>query len=294
MFDAAPPCDPQPLQQSEAFERALQAIGTPTQRLPDGMLVVRRSFGPTTVSMITRPQATSARALCTSARALGTRGPVIIAPDTILPLHTIGALPLISPTSIATLDLRHDLGRLRAGLHQKWRNRLKHAERQNLRLTRQNMPDDPQHWLFQAEARQQRQRRYRHWPGALTLAYARENRGQAKLFSAYWGREPIAAMLILRHGATATYHIGHTRPAGRIASAHTLLLWAVIRWAQTKGVAHLELGSIDTEDGKGLARFKLGTGAGVRRLGGTWVRWAPLTQLISPLARMDRKLMLQD
>jgi hypothetical protein len=36
-----------------------------------------------------------------------------------------------------------------------------------------------------------------------------------------------------------------------------------------EGVRWLDLGSVNTEDAPGLARFKLGTGAALRRLGHT-------------------------
>ena len=38
---------------------------------------------------------------------------------------------------------------------------------------------------------------------------------------------------------------------------------------RAEGVAWLDLGSVDTEAAPGLARFKLGTGAELRRLGAT-------------------------
>lgn len=291
MFDALAMPDPVPLQQSDAFAGALDSLGTPPLRLADGTLVLRRSFGPLPVSMITRPGAQSPQEMLELVKTVPGTGPQIIAPDCPLPLNRIGALPLISPTTTATLDLTPERGTLMAGLHQKWRNRLRHAQGQNLRVARQNMPDDPGHWLLQADLTQQRQRGYRSWPIALTLAYGRENPGQAKLFTAFWGREPLAAILILRHGTAATYHIGYTRSSGRLASAHTLLMWSAICWAKSKGVQHLELGLIDTEEASGLARFKLGTGAQARALGGTWIRWPPLTTLFRPLGRIDARLM---
>ncbi len=291
MFDAASSDTPSPLQQSPGFARALESIGSQPLHLPDGTVVLRRRFGPLPVSMITRPQARSADGLLALARAVPMRGPRILSPERPLPLQTIGALPLVSPATVATLDLTPEPAALMAGLHQKWRNRLRHAQAQKLRITRQNMPDDPGHWLLQADLVQQAARGYRSWPLALTLAYARANRGLAKLFTAHAGKEPVAAMLILRHGTGATYHIGHTRASGRLMSAHTLLLWSVMLWARSKGVQRLELGTIDTEDGRGLARFKLGTGARAKTLGGTWLWWPPITSLARPLARMDRRLM---
>lgn len=263
----------------------------PVQRLNDGTLVLHRKFGPLQVQMIARPRAASATHLMDIARSLTSRGPVILAPDSPMRLHSYGALPLVSPSSVAGLDLRPDTDSLMAGLHQKWRNRLKHAQRQDLRITRQNMPDDAGHWLLQADSLQQTRRRYRSWPIALTLAYGRENRGQSKLFTAFWGREPVAAILILRHGVQASYHIGHSRASGRITSAHTLLMWSVICWCKTKGIEHLEFGTLDTEEGQGLARFKLGTGAQTRRLGGTWVWWPPFSHALRPIARWDNRLM---
>lgn len=291
MFDAAFSPAPQPLQQSDAFERALAHIGTPTRRLEDGTLVLRRTFRSLPVHMITRPRTGSPDLILETAKSIDTKGPVILTPNAPMLLHKFGAIPLVSPNTVACLDLRPDTNVLMSGLHQKWRNRLKHAQRQDLRLTRQNMPDDPNHWLLQADGLQQTRRRYRSWPIALTLAFGRKNRGQSKLFTAFWGREPVAAVLILRHGTSASYHIGHARASGRVASAHTALLWNAICWCKKKGVEQLELGVIDTEDGQGLARFKLGTGARPQTLGGTWVWWPPFSTLLRPVARLDRRLM---
>lgn len=291
MFDALVPPDPVPIQQSNAFAAALEGVSNPPLRLADGTLVLRRRFGPLPVAMITRPKARTPQEVLEIVQSVPGKGPRIIAPDHPMPLNRIGAIPLVSPTYVATLDLTQTKQDLMAGLHQKWRNRLRHAQQQSLRITRQNLPDDPGHWMLQADRTQQNKRGYRSWPIALTLAYARENRGQAKLFTAFWGREPVAAMLMLRHGTGATYHIGHTRSSGRIVSAHTLLMWSAMCWAKTKGAQQLELGVIDTEDGHGLARFKLGTGAQARALGGTWVWWPPVTSLFRPVARLDQHLM---
>lgn len=291
MFDAAPSDGPVALQQSVAFSRALEKLGTPPLRLEDGTLVLRRRLGPLPLSMLTRPAAIAVEDLHATAQAIPAPGPVLIAPDRPLPLHQIGALPLVSPMTVATLDLTPDTDSLRAGLHQKWRNRLRHAEQQGMRVARQNMPDDPGHWLLQADLVQQSARGYRSWPIPLTLAYGRANPGQSKLFTAFLGKEPVAAMLVLTHDRGATYHIGHTRPSGRLVSAHTQLMWSAILWARSKGLRHFELGTIDSEEGRGLARFKLGTGAQAQVLGGTWVWWPPLTTLFRPLARLDRSLM---
>ena len=218
---------------------------------------------------------------------------LILSPDQPTPmLASLGAVPLITPAAVAEIDLRPPTDARRTALKQKWRNRLTRAESiKSLRVQHKPMPLDATHWLFKANASLQKKRGFRSWPTALTLAFARENPDQARLFTAYEGRDPVAAMLFLRHGTGATYHIGHSNDRGRQLSAHSLLLWRACNWLAANGHSHLDLGTLDTEDNPGLARFKLGAGATLRMLGGTWVWWPPVGRLLRPLALFDRRLM---
>ncbi|WP_298835570.1 GNAT family N-acetyltransferase [uncultured Roseobacter sp.] len=291
MFDAAPDTPPTALQQSAEFAGALELLGQMPRRLPDGTLALQRRWKGLPVTLLSRAQVHNPSALWRHLAGSRTRGPVIISPDHPVDLVPEGALPLVSPATIARLDLSGTEETLASGLHQKWRNRLKHAQGQNLRVTRQNMPDDPGHWLLRADSAQQRRRGYRNWPTAMTIAWLRANAGKAKLFTALDGKETVAGLLILRHGNAGTYHIGHTTARGRRCSAHTLLLWSALTWLQRKSADTVDLGIISTEDAPGLARFKLGTGAGVHRLGGTWVWWPPVTPVFRGIARLDNRLM---
>ncbi|WP_294225914.1 GNAT family N-acetyltransferase [uncultured Shimia sp.] len=260
-----------------------------TKTLADGTLVLRRTIAGVPLAML--PRATVEKeTLAGLVREAGLRRDVlVINPDHPAPwLGDLGAVPVMTPTQVAELDLTGDL---RGQMHQKWRNRLVFAEGQGLRLTRQNLPYKPDNWILQQDAQQQATRGYATWSEALTLAYSKANRGSAKLFMAFDGKEPVAAMLFLRHGDSATYHISHTTEAGRAASAHNLLLWEGMSWLASKGVTTLELGQVDTEKAAGLARFKLGTGATLRPLGGSWIWWPPLGKLLSPLKYLDRALM---
>jgi len=301
MFDASPNALPPPaLQQHPNFIAALRACGQAPLVLdgPAPLSLLRQTLWRCLpLAMLVRGSIPSAPHLADSLISAGLRRtPILISPDHPAPeLAHIGAVALVSPASVAEIDLRLPVETRRAALHQKWRNRLTVVDsrlRANaLRLTRQNMPIDPNHWLLQAEAQQQRRRGYQSWPASLTLAYAAENPGQAKLFTVFQGRDPIAAMLFLRHGRGASYHIGHTTARGRAASAHTLLLWHAANWLAAKGHDRLDLGLINTEDSPGLARFKLGAGAHARALGGTWIWWPPLGRALRPLAALDRRLM---
>lgn len=282
MFDFAAIAPLPALQQSPEFAAALTLYGRAPLQLPNSTIALQR--GP--LLMLSRCQTPAGDLPEILA---SQRRPVLLNPDQPDPdIAQIGAVPLISPATIAELHLTGDL---RSGLHQKWRNRLKHAEAQNLRATRQNMPVDPAHWLLSADAALQKARRYRNWPAALTCAFARANPSHAKLFTAFAGKTPVAGLLLLRHGSVATYHVAHTTARGRHHSAQNLLMWQAMTWAARKGVQRLDLGLISTEDAPGLARFKLGTGARMRQLGGTWLWWPRLGRTLRPLAALDAKLM---
>ncbi|WOI33943.1 GNAT family N-acetyltransferase [Tritonibacter scottomollicae] len=283
------------LAQSSEFTRALRCAGQDVMvldRMQD-MVVLRRRIWGMLIAMINRADLVAPARLLEILQEEGLRRtPVILSPERpVSDLARLGALPLMTPASVGQLDILPCRDAQRAGLEQKWRNRLVHAEGSSLRITRQNMPLKYDHWLLQADAAQQVKRRYRSWPAALTLAYAKANRGCAKLFEAHEGRETVAGILVLTHGDGATYHIAHSLDRGRALSAHNLLIWQAMNWLADKGIRQLDLGVLNTEDASGLARFKLGTGARVERLGGTWVYWPPLGRRLAPLAALDRKLM---
>ena len=85
------------------------------------------------------------------------------------------------------------------------------------------------------------------------------------------GGDRAGGMLFLRHGSTATYHIGWSSPDGREENASNLLLWQAIRLLKKKGVATLDLGGVDTDHAPGLAHFKLGLGGRPLSQSGTWL-----------------------
>lgn len=287
MFDLTASSTRQPLSQSDEYAAALGLIGRAPIRLDDGTLMLHRRFpGGLRMLMLPRARSRTLPALRSQLRDAGLhRCPVLLSPDRPEPgLAPAGAVPLISPLWVAELDLTTAS---RSGLHQKWRNRLRHGERRKLRITRS--PLTP--WLLEADARQQRQRGYRGWPEPLLRAYTKANPGKSVQFTAHSGNTPVAALLLLRHGTGATYQIGHSTDLGRQLSAHNLLMWNAITWLSGKGCQRLDLGTIDTETNPDLARFKLGTGALARPLGGSWLWWPPLGRVLAPVTRWDRALM---
>ncbi|MEM7457886.1 MAG: GNAT family N-acetyltransferase [Pseudomonadota bacterium] len=79
----------------------------------------------------------------------------------------------------------------------------------------------------------------------------------------------MAGMLILKHGRMATYQAGTTTPQGRETCAHNRLLWQVMCDLQKRQITRLDLGRADLSPG--LRRFKLGAGAEVETLGGSFL-----------------------
>ncbi len=291
MFDFASADMVLPLMQSAEFECALRRMGRDPLRLDCGTLVLRRRVCGLPVAMMPRVADARIEAALSHLHTAGHRGPVILSPAMpgTAPM-TLGALPLMSGATQAHLALDAPEV-MRAALKGKWRNRLVRAEAAGLTLNRYPLPTRRPHWLVQAATRQARARRYRLWPTPLTCAYASTHRRASLVFEASQNGTPVAAMLFLRHGSTATYHMGHTTAAGRALGAHTLLMWQAMHHLYRKGHRWIDLGLIDTEDAAGLARFKLGTGAQAVRTGGTWGRWPPLCHVLRPLARLDQRLM---
>lgn len=290
LTDALPdPDTPLPLQQSAEFAKALRLMGRDAQALTirDG----RRRIGH--IVLIGRHVPGLRTAYFTS------RGPIWAGPlpvnlrhRALLHLRHEGLLlangdseaetdifrisgyrRIVSGASVAELNLR-PAGDWRRHTHGKWRNRLRRAERGAADVDLSTHPFQPtaDARLLQNCAKMARKRGYQHLPEAFTSAFGAANPGAAQTFVAHQGGYMIAGIVVLRHGATATYHLGWNSEQGRVADAHRLLLSRAADWLRERGHRRLDLGTIDTENAPGLARFKLGAGAQSRKLSGSWLR----------------------
>ncbi len=296
---------PPPMQQHATYGRACAAMGSRLIRLATGPshaphgtvhVLVRRwpgfgAFGLVARGPVWAPQITADRALTLSQDLvahlrLRLRG-VIATPELVAgtdPLARSGRLRMMSPGSLARLSLEGTEAARLARQAGKWRNRLRVAQGSGLEVRHAPLPPNPGHWLLRREAAQARSRRYRRLPTAFAAHWAAVNgRGSTRLFTAHrGGGAPLAAMLFLRHGAAASYHIGWSGDEGRALSAHNLLLWEAATWFADEGTVWIDLGTLDTERTPGLARFKLGAGAEPVTLGATWID-APGTALVARL-----------
>lgn len=201
---------------------------------------------------------------CLRAAARHLPGVLIATPE--MPLRGRGLIPLVTPRHQAIWDLGPEPQALRAGLAQKWRNRLAAAERGG--ITVRDEPDPA--WLFDSEAAQRRARGYRALPAAFVTSWERAAPGSVLTLRAEdrTGAR-LAGIVVLRHGTGASYQIGWTGPEGRASGAHNLLIWQAALRLRAQGVKSFDLGDVNSEAGAGLMRFKLGTGAQAASLGAT-------------------------
>jgi hypothetical protein len=181
----------------------------------------------------------------------------------------------MTPVTNATMPLHADPDVQMAQAHQKWRNAARQMHRRGFHIKTPSITPVLLGWLLDAEKLQQRRKKYRALPDSVTRALVTACGGGALLLTANKGNTVHAAMLILRHGSQATYHLGWSDAVGRGASAHHAMILHAAGWLARHGVTQLDLGQIDTHHAPGLARFKIGTGATIKPLGGTWLRLFP-------------------
>ncbi len=159
---------------------------------------------------------------------------------------------------------------MRRRMAQKWRNRLNAAERRSLPVRRVPPSGEALERLLAAEAAQRRARGYRALPPAFVERWLAAGAApSAQLWIAGSARAPAAGMLFLTWPGGAAYHLGWSGEEGRRTQAHHLILWHAMCDLARARCRTLDLGSLDTVNAPGLARFKLGSGAVPRRFGAT-------------------------
>ncbi|WP_323006816.1 hypothetical protein [Pseudorhodobacter sp.] len=258
-----------PLRQDWAFGEAMRRLGVKTgraviydagQAIAAAQVLQRRGLqiigqGPIWLAEV--PPARKRRALRCLARHAGA---TIVTPDA--PLSGWGMIPLITAKASALWRIDGTTQALRQGLQAKWRNRLVKAEK-----TVKPMPlaVPKLQALLAQEAAQRRARGYGNLPGVMALDWS----GGIVALGWHAGGALQAGMVFLRHGHCASYFLGWASPAARAAFAHGPILWQAALALRDRGVQVLDLGAVNTENGAGLAHFKLGTGASVVMAGAT-------------------------
>lgn len=169
------------------------------------------------------------------------------------------------------LDLRDESEGIRKRFKGKWRNALNSAEKNGLAVaTDWQMETLP--WLLMQYEADKRERKF-DGPSASflhCLTHAARGTGNVIVLRAMQGERPVAAILILRHGSSATYQIGWTSEEGRKTKAHHLLLWRACLALKDVGVEWFDAGGINEEHAAGVTQFKRGLGGKEYQLVGTF------------------------
>ena len=181
-----------------------------------------------------------------------------------------GLRQVVTGYSSIWLDLGPSPDDLRAGLHGKWRNALRTAEKAGFTVDRIDHPRRLNQSLLLYD-RFRRRKRFVGPGGDFIAALARHDRQAVLCLTARLGDDLVAGVILIRHGASATYLASWTSDAGRVGQAHNLLLWRGIAVLKENGCRWLDLGGVNTESQPGIARFKLGLGGAVFTLAGTYL-----------------------
>ena len=184
-------------------------------------------------------------------------------------LRAAGFKQLMTPAHVAELALDRDLERHMAP---KWRNIWRRAQHSPLKIYNEPFDSAKHQWLLKADLAQQKQKRFRALPHAIIHGYSAIAPYNVSVWTAKSQGDTVAGMFFIRHGKCATYHLGWSNDVGRKHAAHHRMLIAAAQDFANTGVVQLDLGTVDTHSAPGLARFKIGTGANIRPLGGSWLR----------------------
>lgn len=216
------------------------------------------------------------RALAPIKKAFGLRGGVLLVwmpeladhPDSIAAMRNAGLRRMTTGYSSAWVDLKKPAEDLRQALHGKWRNALHVAERSGIEVDiRQDTSDLD--WLLGHYETHRKDTRYAGPSADFVRAMIQAGPGFLMLRASV-GSRPVAGILLVRHGASATYYVGWAGPEGRRVNAHNLLLWRGIVALKDRGAMWLDMGGINAA-APGVARFKIGVGGAFYTLSGTYI-----------------------
>lgn len=171
----------------------------------------------------------------------------------------------------AWLDLRPAAETLRKSLNGKWRNMLVNAEKAGLRVERLTGRAGLE-WLLPHYRDMSAAKGFSGIDPTLALALADALPvDQLVTLAAFSGDDAVAAVLIVRHGAAATYLIGWSNDRGRALRGTHLLLWQAVVHLREQHCLCLDLGGIDDVLTPGIASFKRGLKGTEYTLAGEWL-----------------------
>tara|TARA_R110002072_G_scaffold1989_2_gene16411 strand:+ start:127491 stop:129482 length:1992 start_codon:yes stop_codon:yes gene_type:complete len=155
---------------------------------------------------------------------------------------------------------------LRASLHSKWRNTLKAAEKNELRVDTQNSNIDE---LLDRYISQQKQLGFQGVDQSIIQKLDTSN--SLVQFHAIKDDKKISSVVIAKHGSSCTYLIGWNSESGKALKANYLLLWNAIIFMKKEGFTWFDLGGIDEVKTPQITKFKKGISSNEYKLIGEFL-----------------------
>lgn len=187
----------------------------------------------------------------------------------------LGFHQIVTGNSTVLVDLTLSEDQLWQSFYSKNRTHIRKAQKNNINIIIGDHNHSYTDWLLKKEIKQQKQQKYLSVPVGLIKGYgdlSRKPQAVHTIFAVGDGKnEPMAGALFLRHGLSATYHIGWNGAEGRKNRALNLLLWTMMTELKKIGVEVLDLGGLNTGEGADIARYKLSFGGQVQTLDGTFM-----------------------
>ncbi|MBI4031689.1 MAG: GNAT family N-acetyltransferase [Proteobacteria bacterium] len=170
------------------------------------------------------------------------------------------------------LDLRADIDVILKTLSSSWRNKVRKGEKSGLEIIWETKNAEIAR-LLRIYQRDKGKKGYE-GPSLRLAAALAEKFHQQDSFLAGQARMDgvtVAAVLIFRHGTSATYQIGWTTENGKKQAAHNLLLWQACVTLKEKGIDYFDLGGVNDETAYGVKKFKEGMGGALVTLAGHYI-----------------------
>jgi hypothetical protein len=178
---------------------------------------------------------------------------------------------LIDPYETYWLDISQNEDTLLHSMRKSWKQDIKQAERvfnKDISLYKTRSINDLK-MIIQLSDHHRRVKSYnapsRQYLERLCLEFLDQN--QCEIWLAKYGHEILSAIIILKHGQSATYQIGYSSVKGRSMKLTKLLLWNAILDLKSQGVSTLDLGGVNKHTPQ-LTMFKSGLGGDYVRLSG--------------------------
>lgn len=165
----------------------------------------------------------------------------------------------IPGTHSAWFSLEPSLEQLKKQLKSKWRNQLNFAEKHNIEVIFGNKDEDLL-WIIECYEKLQAQNKFKGPPSIFYLNLLEKLRPteDAIIIKAFYDKEVIAAILLIKHGQSCTYLMGWNGEKGRRLNANNILLWTAIKELKQRGCAWFDLGGLDDIRTPAISHFKRG------------------------------------